>query len=80
MESKREKNLGGHSMETLEEKIKTLPPDLKQEVIDFIDFLLEKRKRKNQAKLTLSWFGKLSDLRDQYTSLELQKKALEWRD
>lgn len=67
-------------METLEEKIKTLPPDLKQEVIDFIDFLLEKRKRKTQAKLSLSWFGKLSDLRDQYTSLELQKKALEWRD
>ncbi|GLI53728.1 DUF2281 domain-containing protein [Thermodesulfovibrio yellowstonii] len=67
-------------METLKEKIEKLPPELKQEVIDFIDFLLEKRKKRTTGKLTLSWKGKLKEYRDQYTSLELQKKAMEWID
>lgn len=67
-------------METLEEKIKNLPPDLRKEVMDFIDFLLEKRRKQTCKKLTLSWAGKLSEYKDKYTSLELQKKALEWRD
>ncbi|HEY6231115.1 MAG TPA: hypothetical protein VIW64_07620 [Pyrinomonadaceae bacterium] len=30
-------------------------------------------------KLKQNWAGGLSDYRGQYTSLELQKKALEWR-
>jgi len=33
-------------METIEEKIKKLPPDLKKEVEDFVDFLLEKMKKR----------------------------------
>lgn len=65
-------------METLEELIKQLPPDLKQEVRDFIEFLIEKRSRKKERKLRLDWAGGLREYRDQFTSLELQKKALEW--
>jgi hypothetical protein len=34
-------------MKTLEEKIRELPPELQQEVEDFIEFLLEKRARKH---------------------------------
>lgn len=30
-------------MKTMEEMIKELPPDLKQEVQDFVEFLLEKK-------------------------------------
>lgn len=67
-------------METLQEKIEQLPPELKQEVIDFIDFLLEKRKKETTDKLTLSWKGKLKEYRDEYTSIELQKKSMEWID
>ncbi len=33
-------------MSTLEEYIKNLPPELEQEVIDFIEFLIEKKKKK----------------------------------
>lgn len=36
----------------------------------------EKRKGK---KLSQNWAGALKEYRSQYTSLELQKKALEWR-
>jgi len=56
-----------------------LPPDLEQEVIDFAQFLLKKRKKKPGKKLSQSWGGGLEEFRDQFTSLELQKKALEWR-
>ena len=34
--------------------------------------------RKKKPKL--DWSGGLEEYRDQYTALELQKKAMEWRD
>ena len=61
------------------EMIKELPPELQQEVEDFVQFLIEKRARKPGRKLRQDWAGVLRDYRDRYTSLELQKKALEWR-
>ncbi|NUO78836.1 DUF2281 domain-containing protein [candidate division KSB1 bacterium] len=64
----------------LEELIKELPRDLKSEVRDFAEFLLTKRAKKAPKKLRQDWAGGLSDLRDQYTEIELQKKALEWRE
>ena len=66
-------------MRTLEELITELPPELQKEVHDFVQFLLEKRRRKHGRRLRQDWAGALRDYRDQYTSLELQKKALEWR-
>jgi len=65
-------------MEALRELIDQLPPDLQQEVQDFVEFLLEKKLRRKQKKLRLTWAGALRKYRDQFTSLELQKKALEW--
>ncbi|HSE82992.1 MAG TPA: DUF2281 domain-containing protein [Thermodesulfobacteriota bacterium] len=56
-----------------------LPPELQKEVEDFVQFLKEKRGRKAGKKLRQDWAGALKDYREQYTSLELQKKALEWR-
>lgn len=63
----------------LEELVKELPPASQAEVRDFVEFLLEKRKRKVTGKLRQDWGGALNDYRDQYTSLELQQKALDWR-
>lgn len=65
-------------MENLKGLIEKLPPELSQEVSDFIEFLLKKRAR-SKGKLKLDWAGGLREFRDQFTSLELQKKALEWR-
>uniref|UniRef100_A0A7V4WLH6 DUF2281 domain-containing protein n=1 Tax=Candidatus Caldatribacterium saccharofermentans TaxID=1454753 RepID=A0A7V4WLH6_9BACT len=69
-------------MKTLEEKIRELPPELRQEVEDFVEFLWEKRMRRvwGGKKLRQDWAGALSEYQKQYTSLELQKKALEWRE
>lgn len=66
-------------MPTLKEYLEKLPPELQKEVKDFVEFLLGKRVKKSGKKLNLDWAGALKDYRDKYTSLELQKKALEWR-
>ncbi|MBU4038086.1 MAG: DUF2281 domain-containing protein [Proteobacteria bacterium] len=66
-------------MMQIEQKIKMLPPELQHEVEDFIEFLIERKKVKNGKKLRQDWAGALRDFRDQYTSLELQKKSMDWR-
>jgi len=65
-------------MQTIEDLIRQLPPDLQQEVKDFAEFLLKKRGRKAKEKLKLDWKGALRDMRDEYTSMELQHKIVEW--
>lgn len=66
-------------MSRIEEMLRELPSELQQEVLDFVEFLIEKRARKSGRKLRQDWAGALREYRDQYTSLELQKRALEWR-
>jgi len=66
-------------MQTLKELIEQLPPELQQEVQDFVEFLLEKRARRPRRKPKFDWAGALKDLRDRYTSVELQHKIAEWR-
>ena len=65
---------------TIIEKIRELPPELQEEVIHFIDFLRTKKSSKRKKKTNLEWIGGLKAYRDQFTALELQKKASDWRD
>jgi hypothetical protein len=68
-------------MKSIEALIRELPPDLQQEVEDFIRSIIRKRKRTTGRQLSLSWRGALSDLRDKYTSVELQHEILKhWGD
>ncbi len=66
-------------MKNLEEMVRQLPPELQQEVAEFIDFLLERRRQRSKGKPNFRWAGTLKDLREQYTSVELQHKIAEWR-
>jgi len=65
-------------MKKVEEIVKELPPDLKEEVRDFVEFLIVKKGPRKRGKLRMKWAGALREYRNKYTSLELQKKALEW--
>ncbi|MCY3552941.1 MAG: DUF2281 domain-containing protein [Candidatus Poribacteria bacterium] len=65
---------------TIIEKIRELPPELQEEVIHFIDFLRTKKSSKRKKEPNLEWVGGLKAYRDQFTALELQKKASDWRD
>jgi len=60
---------------TIIEKIRELP---QEEVINFIDFLRTKKSSKRKKKPNLEWIGGLKGYRDQFTALELQKKALKF--
>lgn len=62
----------------LAELVQELPPDLRTEVRDFIEFLLAKYEGRRPGVLTLSWRGALRDV--PYSSVELQHKAVEWRE
>jgi hypothetical protein len=66
-------------MPTLKEFVEKLPPDLQQEVQDFIEFLLEKQGKKPRGKPRFDWAGALKDMKDQYTSVELQHEISKWR-
>jgi hypothetical protein len=66
-------------METLEDLIHRLPPATRNEVRDFVLLLLEKQCRARNRVLRQDWGGGLADLKDQFTAIELQKKALDWR-
>ncbi len=67
----REKNVN------LDLKNQELPEHLKQEALDYIEFLLYKHKdQKTETNpFKFDWEGGLSELKDKFTSVELQKHA-----
>jgi hypothetical protein len=62
----------------IEDKIKALPPELRKEAEEFVDSLVKRRQRKPQG-MKLEWRGALRDLKDRYTSVELQHAISAWR-
>ncbi len=67
----------------IEQKIRQLPGYLLPEIVDYVDFLLNKHVQPRQPTktkaFTFDWEGGLSNLSDKFSSVELQHKALEWR-
>ncbi|MBF0275520.1 MAG: DUF2281 domain-containing protein [Nitrospinae bacterium] len=66
----------------IENKINDLPENLQKEALDFIDFLINKSRKKKHYKnetFSFNWEGGLSDYKDKYSSVELQHKSTEWR-
>ena len=66
-------------IEELAKKTAELPEELQKEVADFVEFLAQRRTRPLRTRLRFDWVGAISDLKDEYTSVELQHKASEWR-
>ena len=63
----------------LEELVKELPPSMQSEVRDFVEFLISKNPSSAGKRLKQNWAGALSSQKKNYTSVELQHKAKEWR-
>ena len=55
--------------------IRELPAELQAEVADFARFLMESRARPKRTKFRLDWAGAGRDLKDRFTSVELQHRA-----
>ena len=66
-------------IKSLNQLLKELPPESQAEVRDFVESLIEKRRRQSNGHLRQDWAGALEAYREKFTSLELQKKALDWR-
>lgn len=66
-------------MQTLADLIAQLPPDMRREVQDFVEFLLEKQAARPKGQPHLAWAGALRDLRGRCTAVELQHLLAEWR-
>jgi hypothetical protein len=64
---------------SLQEMLRMLPPALQSEVRDFVAFLLEHRVKREVRPMKFQWEGALRDLRDQYTSVQLQHQIAELR-
>lgn len=65
----------------IEAKIDQLSEELQREVLDYIDFLLQKypdHPGKKQG-FRFDWEGGLSGLTTRFSSVELQHQAAEWR-
>ena len=64
-------------MKPLEELIKELPSDMRTEVRDFVEFLLTKREQRDKMTLSQDWAGALKEHRQKYTSLDLERQAMD---
>ncbi len=58
-----------------------LPKQIQKQVLDYIDFLMKKYKTKdkNDKEFDFDWEDGLSNLKNDFTSVELQHKANELR-
>jgi hypothetical protein len=65
------------AIKEIEAKISQLSPGLIDELEHFIDCLINKNKSHQSSKLRQNWAGGLKDIK--MSSIELQKKALDWR-
>ncbi len=64
----------------LSQAMEKLPPEVKREAMHYIEFLMSKyQKRPKRRPPTFSWAGALADVRERYTSVDLQHRASEWR-
>ncbi|KPL04579.1 MAG: XRE family transcriptional regulator [candidate division Zixibacteria bacterium SM1_73] len=65
----------------IESKMRKLPDEVRREVLDYIEFLLSKYRHKKGVgkKFKFDWEGGIAELKEKFTSIELQHKALEWR-
>lgn len=65
------------AIKNIETKLNQLTPGLIDELDHYLDYLINKKTARRTKKLTQDWAGGLKG--ENYNSIELQKKALDWR-
>ncbi len=65
-------------LEKIEKKIKKLSPKHLDEVDKLLDTLTKKQSKNTIKKMKLNQRGALSNIKENYTSVQLQHKATEW--
>jgi len=65
------------AIKNIESKINQLSPGLIGELDHYLDYLINKRIVHRPKKLRQDWAGGLKDIK--MSAIDLQKKALDWR-
>lgn len=63
----------------LDQLLKELPAEAQDKVRELVEELLAKRETESPRHLSQVWAGALQEFRNEFTSVELQKKSLDWR-
>lgn len=66
-------------VESINEMVNQLTSGRQAEVRDFVEFLLAKQRSSPRRRPQFDWAGALKDMRDDYTSVELQHEITRWR-
>jgi hypothetical protein len=64
---------------SIAEVVAGLPPDCQQQVREFVEALIAKRHPGQRRPPKFDWAGCLTELRDRYTSVDLQHQIGRWR-
>jgi nucleoid DNA-binding protein len=67
------------NVKSITEMVNELAPGQQAEVLDFVEFLLAKKRSRARRKPQFDWAGALKDMRDDYTSVDLQHEITRWR-
>jgi hypothetical protein len=66
-----------NALKNIEAKINKLTPGMIEDLDRYLDYLINKKIVRKSRRLKQDWAGGLKDIK--LTSIELQKKALDWR-
>ena len=65
--------------EPIGQLVAELPPDCQRQVREYVEALIAKRRPRQRKPPNLDWAGSLRELRDRYTSVDLQHQLSLWR-
>ena len=65
------------AIKNIESKINQLTPGMIDELDKYLDYLINRKVIRKSKRVKQDWAGGLKDVK--MTSIELQKKALDWR-
>ena len=65
--------------EQITDKVRRLPEDKQLKVLSFVEAIAVDIREEPKRRLSLDWSGGLREYKDRYTSVDLQKKAMDWR-
>lgn len=68
-----------NQLKSMEELFRQLPPDKQNEVRSYIEFLIHQQENRSRRQPKFDWAGALEDLREQYSSVDLQHQITSWR-
>ncbi len=69
------------SLAIIEKRIQSLSPDLQEKVLHYIDTIINEQKRnEDKVKFKSASYGVLKELKETYTSVDLQHQILKWRE